>query len=645
VIPSRPSVSRNGEDRRDSSEYFVAFSAGEFPVIAKAPSRASFPRKLLLLNDLQRFILTQNMHPRRITPHFSGLRWPAAKRLRPLLLTLPLALTSASVSAQQSPKTPAVGLEPIRSYISSGWNTLSRSLSDCATFSDSKLTGAPQLYLPSDFPEPEAVKQLETRCKVQVRNLPPSGDRLGKPGAAAIYPPGLLYLENRYVVPGGRFNEMYGWDSYFIIVGLLRDGRLDLAQDMVNNFLFEVEHYGAVLNANRTYYLTRSQPPFLTSMILGVYGAQKAAGHEDRAWLTKAFQLAIKDHSLWDAEPHLAGSTGLSRYFDFGDGPAPESVQDETGHYREVVAYFLAHPEQDRNLLVRKAPGQTSPLTVGSTYSLQVCDLVRTMAKPECTVAADVALSSDFYKGDRSMRESGYDISFRFGPYGAGTHHFAPVCLNSLLYKSERDLEQISTILGRKVDVEQWKKRAEERKANIQKYLWNSQRGLFVDYDFVQQAQSSYDYVTTFFPLWAGLATPEQAQALVQHLATFEQPGGLVMSPHETGGQWDFPYAWAPDQLIADEGLRKYGFNKEADRVSYKFLSTVAENFRRDGTIREKYNAVTRSSETQVTAGYHMNIVGFGWTNGAFLELLHDLPVDLVQKLAGEQGSSATAAH
>ncbi len=614
-------------------------------MIAKVLSGSSLLRKLLLLNDLQGFILPQNMHPGRIAPHFSGLRWPAAKRLRPLLLTLPLLLTSASISAQQSPKTPAVGLDPIRSYISSGWNTLSRSLSDCATFSDSKLTGPPQLYLPSDFPEPEAVKQLEMRCKVQVRNLPPSGDRLGKPGAAAISPPGLLYLENRYVVPGGRFNEMYGWDSHFIIVGLLRDGRLDLARDMVNNFLFEVEHYGAVLNANRTYYLTRSQPPFLTSMILGVYAAQKAAGHEDRAWLTKAYRLATKDHSLWDAEPHLAGSTGLSRYFDFGDGPAPESVQDETGHYREVVAYFLAHPEQDRNLLVRKAPGQTSPLTVGSTYSLQVCDLVRTMAKPECTVAADVALSSDFYKGDRSMRESGYDISFRFGPYGAGTHHFAPVCLNSLLYKSERDLEQISSILGRKEDAEQWKKRAEERKANIQKYLWNSQRGLFVDYDFVQQAQSSYDYVTTFFPLWAGLATPEQAQALVEHLATFEQPGGLVMSPRESGGQWDFPYAWAPNQLIADEGLRKYGFNKEADRVSYKFLSTVAENFRRDGTIREKYNAVTRSSETQVTAGYHMNIVGFGWTNGAFLELLHDLPVDLVQKLAREQGSSASAAH
>ncbi len=518
-------------------------------------------------------------------------------------------------------------------------------MSDCATFSDSKLIGTPQLYLPADFPEPEAVKQLETRCKVQVRNLPPSGDRLGKPGAAAISPPGLLYLENRYVVPGGRFNEMYGWDSYFIIVGLLRDGRLDLAKDMVNNFLFEVEHYGAVLNANRTYYLTRSQPPFLTSMILGVYEAQKAAGHEDRAWLAKAYQQATKDHSLWAAEPHLAGTTGLSRYFDFGDGPAPESVKDETGHYREVVAYILAHPELDQTLVVRKASGQTSPLTAGSTYSLQVCDVARTMGKPDCSVASDVALSADFYKGDRSMRESGYDISFRFGPYGAGTHHFAPVCLNSLLYKSETDLEQISKILGRKDDAEQWRQRAEKRKSEMQKYLWNGQRGLFVDYDFVQQAQSSYDYVTTFFPLWAGVATPEQAQALVQHLSTFEQPGGLVMSPRESGGQWDFPYAWAPNQLIADVGLRKYGFNKEADRVSYKFLSTVAENFRRDGTIREKYNAVTRSSETQVTAGYHMNIVGFGWTNGVFLELLHDLPAGLVQKLASEQGTDVPAAH
>ena len=595
-------------------------------------------RKLLLLNDLRPFILTQAMNLKRHCSAVAALFWPAIRRLRPVLFCSLLAGNAAVLSAQQSHEEPNAGLTPIRSYISSGWNTLSRSLSDCATFSDSKLTTAPQLYLPADFPVPESVKQLESRCKIQVRSLPASAAHLGMSGAASIDPPGLLYLENRYVVPGGRFNEMYGWDSYFIVVGLLRGGRLDLARDMVNNFLFEVEHYGAVLNANRTYYLTRSQPPFLTSMILGVYEAQKAAGHEDRQWLEKAYQLAVKDHNLWDAEPHLAGTTGLSRYFDFGDGPAPESVKDETGHYRDVVAYILAHPEVDQSLVERRTPGQSASPSAGSTYSLQVCDVAHTMARPECSTAADVALSADFYKGDRSMRESGYDISFRFGPYGAGTHHFAPVCLNSLLYKSESDLEKFAKILGRTEDVKKWQERAEARKAGIQKYLWNGQRGIYVDYDFVHQVQSSYDYVTAFFPLWAGIATPEQASALLKHLSTFEQPGGLVMSPRESGGQWDFPYAWAPDQLIADEGLRKYGFNKEADRVSYEFLSTVAENFQRDGTIREKYNAVTRSSETQVTAGYHMNIVGFGWTNGVFLELLHELPAELVKKLASEQG-------
>jgi alpha,alpha-trehalase len=160
---------------------------------------------------------------------------------------------------------------------------------------------------------------------------------------------------------------------------------------------------------------------------------------------------------------------------------------------------------------------------------------------------------------------------------------------------------------------------------------------MYFDYDFENQKRSSYEYVTTFFPLWAGIPSQEQARALMQHLSTFEKPGGLVMSPNETGGQWDFPYAWAPDQLVADEGIRRYKFDEEADRVSYEFLSTVAENFRRDGTIREKYNAVTRSSETQVTAGYHMNIVGFGWTNGVFLALLQQLPETSVTRLANEQ--------
>src|SRR6266852_2086831 len=241
-----------------------------------------------------------------------------------------LFLLASSYGAVAQEQKPASGLAPIRQYIAAGWDTLTRSMTDCASVADPKMKVHPVLYLPAGFPVPPAVEKLHANCNVEIQHLPKPIHQLGEIDTNAISPPGLLYLENRYVVPGGRFNEMYGWDSYFIILGLLRDGRLDLAQGMVNNFLFEVENYGAVLNANPTYYLTRSRPPFLTSMILGVYQAQKAAGHEGRAWLAKAYALAIKDHDLWTAEPHLAGFTGLSRYYDFGDGPAPESVKDET---------------------------------------------------------------------------------------------------------------------------------------------------------------------------------------------------------------------------------------------------------------------------------------------------------------------------
>jgi alpha,alpha-trehalase len=532
------------------------------------------------------------------------------------------------------------GLDPIRSYIASGWDSLTRSLSDCKTIVDPKLAAASVLYIPADFDAPAVVQQLEKQCAVKVQHLPTVIHKLGEVDPGKIDPAGLLYLPNKYVVPGGRFNEMYGWDSYFIIRGLVRENRLDLAQGMVENFFFEIQHYGAVLNANRTYYLTRSQPPFLTSMILAVHNAQKAAGHEDRVWLEKAYDYATRDYALWTHEPHLAGSTGLSRYYDFGAAPAPESLKDESGHYANVAAFFLAQPRMGRGVIVQKRAGESTDQTVGPLFGLQVCETASTMARSDCIPAGAVALGPDYYKGDRAMRESGYDISFRFGPYGSSTHHYAPVCLNSLLYKTEKDLAEISTTLGKKKEAGEWAKRANERKDRIQQYLWDPKRGMYFDYDFENDLQSSYEYVTTFLPMWAGLATPEQARALLQNIPLFEKPGGLVMSTHESGGQWDFPYAWAPNQLLADEGIRRYGFKEDADRVSYEFLSTVAENFRRDGTIREKYNAVTRSSETQVTAGYHMNIVGFGWTNGVFLVLLHELPPTAIARLAGEQESS-----
>jgi alpha,alpha-trehalase len=554
-------------------------------------------------------------------------------------LWLPFAST-ATWAAEAKNSAPESGLSPILTYISSGWDTLTRSMTDCQTVVDPKLTEASVLYLPADFAPPPAVQELQKRCKVDVQPLPAVVKTPGQIDPSHLAP-GLLYLEHKYVVPGGRFNEMYGWDSYFIILGLVRAGRIDLARGMVENFFFEIEHYGTILNANRAYYLTRSQPPFLTSMILEVYEADKAAGHEDRAWLERAYAYASRDYESWNREPHVAGSTGLSRYYDFGNGPAPESLKDEADSYRKVAGYFLLHPQPGRNYLTENS-GDSGPV-LGRSYSVQICDAVKTMARPECEAARTISLSPDYYKADRSMRESGFDISFRFGPYGAATHHYAPICLNSLLYKTEKDLQAMAETLGRKDDAQQWLRRANTRKDRIQKYLWDPGRRLFFDYDFETGVRSNYEYITTFYPLWAGLATPEQAQELVRNLGIFEQRGGLAMSSTDASVQWDYPYGWAPTQIVAIEGLRRYGFNDDANRISYNFLSTIAENFRRDGTIREKYNVVTRSSESGVHAGYQQNVIGFGWTNAAFLLFLHELPKDLVDRLAKEQIAKASS--
>jgi alpha,alpha-trehalase len=508
-------------------------------------------------------------------------------------------------------------------------------MTECQTVVDPKLAEASILYLPARFPAPAPVQETQKRCNVEVKELPVV---ITGPGQVTdtINPPGLLYLKNSYVVPGGRFNEMYGWDSYFIVRGLLENNRVALARGMVENFFFEIEHYGTVLNANRTYFLTRSQPPFLTSMIMAVYQAEKAAGHEDRAWLEEGYRFASKDYEMWNREPHTAGETGLSRYFDFGNGPAPESLKDETAFYRKVATHFLMHGE-GRNYVTEISGEKPAEPVQGAPYAVLVCDLARTTAKPDCESPRNVSLTADYYKGDRAMRESGFDISFRFGPYGAATHHFAPVCLNSLLYKTEKDLEQMSEILGRNEDAIRWRAHAQERRDRIQKYLWDAKRGLFFDYNLDTRARSTYEYITTFYPLWAGLATPEQAEAVKRNLQVFERAGGLAMSNRENGVQWDYPYGWAPTELLAIEGLRRYGYDGDANRVSYKFLSTIAENFRRDGTIREKYNVVTRSSESHIEAGYQQNVVGFGWTNAAFLALLHALPEDWVARLAKEQ--------
>jgi len=558
-----------------------------------------------------------------------------------IAIVVGLLSASANRTAFAAPESEGKGLRPILDYISSAWDTLTRSMTDCQSVVDPKVTTAPVMYLPAGLAEPGAVETLKSACKVQVEHLPAGIHRLGEINANTIQTHGLLYLPNKYVVPGGRFNEMYGWDSYFIIRGLLGAGRIDLARGMVDNFLFEIERYGAMLNANRTYYLTRSQPPLVSSAFVAVYEATPR-DKPDFAWLERAYNDLTKEYEMWTRAPHLAGDTGLSRYYDFGDGPPAEAVQDESGFYRKVAEYFFFHPEAANGYIVTSGSAEAA---AGSPYTLQVCDAPVTMARPNCEKARQFKLSADYYKGDRSMRESGFDVSFRFGPFSAATHHYAPVCLNSLLYKMEKDLAQISEWRGRSEDAKAWNNRAEERKRLISRYLWNPQQGMFFDYNFTSKQMSAYQYATTFYPLWVGLATPEQAKAVAANLKVFEHPGGVAMSPVESGAQWDLPYGWGNIEMIVVEALRRYGYNDDAVRVSYEFLSNVAENFRREGTIREKYNVVTRSSEAHVELGYNINVVGFGWTNAAFLELLRALPRTMVERLENEQNQPLPAAN
>jgi alpha,alpha-trehalase len=507
----------------------------------------------------------------------------------------------------------------ILAYIDTGWNSLSRSMADCKSLVDSKVTTAPVLYLPADIEIPPAVATVHQQCNVEVRHLPRKITHIGDVGVAEIPVEGLLYLPNRYVVPGGRFNEMYGWDSYFIILGLVEDKQTELAKGMVENFFYEIENYGAILNANRTYFFTRSQPPFLTSMVREVY-EHSANNPLTKAWLAKAYSYAQRDYELWASPIHRAGDTGLARYHDIGEGPVPE-MADDNGYYPEVIRWLLSNPDTSTGYLI-EAPDNPTPAEA-TALAATSCDI--TISKVCARAHVDGhRLTADFYRSDRAMRESGFDTSFRFGPFSGSTNDYAPICLNSLLYKYERDMAHFATLLGRRAEATQWERRASARRTAINKYLWNSTQGMFYDYNFSTHKQSTYNYLTAFYPLWAGLATQQQAAALRSHLSLFEHDGGLAMSSNDSGTQWDLPFGWAPTNWLAVKGLAQYGFYNDASRIAQKFSQTVLQNFKNDATIREKYNVVSGSANVAVATGYKSNVVGFGWTNGVYLQM-HDL--------------------
>lgn len=534
-----------------------------------------------------------------------------------MIFSAALAVALSVAALAQNPSPPAQTTD-ILEYIQQTWKLLTRSNRNLPKAAvDPKFHPGPDGKWPVYIPRTEDVSAIERELRAEI----PSSEY----GTISIHPlpadinnlqeQGLLYLPRPYVVPGGRFNEMYGWDSYFIQIGLLRDHDLDHAKDMADNFLYQVKNYGGkVLNANRTYYLNRSQPPFLTQMVLGVFSKT-----HDRNWLKQALPQIEEYYKLWSTEPHLTPETGLARYWDFGEGPAPEVVSAERNaegktHYELVKEYFKTH--------------EITAYDVSQYYDRKTDQL--TML---------------FYKGDRSMRESGFDPSNRFGPFNIDIIHYNPVCLNSLLYLMELQTADILETLGQGTEAEAWRQRAQERAQRVNRLMWNEKDGLYYDYDFVTKRVRQYPFLTTFYPLWAGIASKEQAARVEKNLPLFEKTGGLQTSTYASGNQWDAPFGWAPLQMIAVEGLRKYGYNDDAERISMKWLSLVHREFLRQGYIVEKYDVVSGGSDVSANIhfGYSANQAGFGWTNAVFTKLYDELTPEDKQRLLPAKSRSAVA--
>jgi alpha,alpha-trehalase len=499
----------------------------------------------------------------------------------------------------------------ILEYIKATWRELTRSHHDLAAMAvDPKVhprEGRWPIYLPAHENVARVDRELRSQMstsdlqKVDIQRLPDDPSQIREHG--------LLYLPRPYVVPGGRFNEMYGWDSYFIQIGLIRDGEVSLARDMADDFLYEIRGYGKILNANRTYYLTRSQPPFLTQMLLAVYRDTK-----DHAWLENSVDAIETYYRYWMTDPHLTPDTGLSRYFDLGEGPAPEVVSSELDRegrtdYDLIKLFFRTHRIADYDVT-------------------QYYDSRKDQLTPQ------------FYKGDRSMRESGFDPSNRFGPFSAEITHYNPVCLNSLLYLMETQTAELMDILGRQKEAQEWRARGQQRAEKINRFMWDKSDGLYFDYDFVRKRVRRYPYLTTFYPLFAGIASREQAAGVVGNLQRFERAGGLQTSTYQSGDQWDAPFGWAPLQWIAVQALRRYGYQTEAERISWHFLSMVQEEFLRSGAIVEKYDVVRRRADVnkELQFGYRTNEAGFGWTNAVFTALFDELTPESQAKLLRHHG-------
>lgn len=392
----------------------------------------------------------------------------------------------------------------------------------------------------------------------------------------------LIELPESYIVPGGRFSEIYYWDSYFTMLGLKVQQRYDLMASMTKNFAFLIDTLGFIPNGNRDYYLTRSQPPFFSLMLRLQESQDSLVMDHYLPQLEREYQFWMKGAETLQNPGDVAGHTVkmpdgtiLNRYFDQGQTPRPEAFKEDE-------------------------------------------KLARTTQRP----------AEALYRDLRSAAESGWDFSSRWlaDPDDLATirtTEIIPIDLNCLLWHLERALAEV---YQRKQDVvreKSYRQKASERKRAILTFCWDAASGYFYDYDFKASAIHPVKTLAGAYPLFMSLVSPDIAQQVAKTLEKdFLKPGGLVTTVHQTGQQWDAPNGWAPLQWIVYRGLKQYAQHDLAATVRQRWLHQNERVYKATGKMMEKYNVM----DTTLTAGggEYPNQDGFGWTNGVALALLHE---------------------
>jgi alpha,alpha-trehalase len=389
----------------------------------------------------------------------------------------------------------------------------------------------------------------------------------------------LMGLPEKCVVPGGRFREVFYWDSYFTMLGLEVSGRFDLIEKMIMNFACLIDNYGFVPNGNRTYFLTRSQPPFF-SLMLELLAAEKGQQLlvEYLPQLEKEYSFWMRDAEKLDAENpasghsvRMEGGEWLNRYWDSANKPRPE------GYLSDLTTAKKAGP-----------------------------------GRPE------------IFRDLRAGAESGWDFSSRWfedgiNLYTIRTTQIVPIDLNCLLLHLERTLESAWKLSGDHSNASVYYQRGLKREAAIQKYLWDEEEKIFGDFDFVNNRPTRAASIGMVYPLVMKIATYKQvAKIVVQLTGKFLQPGGLLSTLVNSGEQWDAPNGWAPMQWMGFRGVSNYGYHALAEKISGSWTANVERVFRATGKMNEKYNVVDVSLEAG--GGEYPNQDGFGWTNGVYLK-------------------------